>query len=311
MKHSHPYLLPVVLCVSFFSGCGASSDGPQQSFTQADSAPLQATANQTGFAETAEMMVAATTTQQPDVEPLEVVPQASPESVTRKIIYNTSISVRVESFDGIAARVVRLTEQCGGFIASASLSGSPGDQRSGSWTIRLPVEQYRTFLDSTGQFGETLSKHEHTRAVTAEFYDIEARVRNKQIEEKRLITLLEERLGKLDDVLTFEKEISRVRGEIEQLQGRLRVLANLTAFSTVTLQISEVLTYAPTESPTFSTLIARQWQSTVGDLTAAGQWIVLSVISVGPWLLILVMVAYLVSLAVRFGLWIKTKQPAV
>ncbi len=308
MKDSSRFVIAGTF-LSLFVGCGASSHeppsslGPPQANSGARPSVHQAMTADAGFVESAEMAVAQATTN----NEVKIVPDLSPQKSSRKIIYNSSISLNVESFDGIATKIVQLTDECGGFIAGANLSGTSGNQRSGSWTIRLPVEQYRTFLDSTGSLGELVSKNEQTREVTAEFYDIEARVRNKQTEEKRLITLLEERPGKLDDVLTFEKEISRVRGEIEQLQGRLRVLSNLTAFSTVTLRITEVLRYAPVESPTFRTLIARQWQATVDELTAAGQWLVLSIISIGPWLLILLAMSYLAYLLTRFIAWTRTK----
>jgi hypothetical protein len=124
------------------------------------------------------------------------------------------------------------------------------------------------------------------------------------------VLILEERPGKLDDILAVEKEISRVRGEIEQMQGRLRVLSDLTAYSTITLQISEVRKYVPAESPSFRTMMARQWQSTVDDLIAAGQWIVLTAISVGPWLLILVLFGLLAYLILRRTFRFRIKQPA-
>jgi len=261
-----------------------------------------------GLGDAIEMAVASTAA---SPQSTTVIPEVTPERLARKIIYTTNISLNVESFDGVAAKVVQMTDQCRGFIAGANLSGASGNQRSGSWTIRLPVEQYRAFLDSAGSLGEIRSKQEQTREVTSEFYDVEARIRNKQTEEKRLITLLEERPGKLDDVLTFEKEISRVRGEIEQMQGRLRVLADLTAFSTVTLQITEVRNYVPPEAPTFGTLVSRQWQSTVEELTAAGQWIVLTAIAVGPWVLILSLIGLLAYLILRCVVRMRIRQPVV
>ena len=235
MHNLHYRYLTAMLLVPLFIGCGGTSSESEQHFLNAESPAVPALANEIEFAESSQLAVVQATVHQPDDAPKKAAPNTSPESVIQKIIYDTNISMRTESFNGVATEVIQLTEQCGGFIAAAKLSGASGDQRSGSWTIRLPVEQYRAFLDSVGRFGEMISKTENTREVTAEFYDTEARVRNKQTEEKRLITLLEKRPGKLDDVLAFEKEISRVRGEIELLQGRLRVLSNLTAFSTVTL----------------------------------------------------------------------------
>lgn len=299
--------LSVMLFSSLLVGCGGSHSGPSASSDYAPSSANMMTSTAAGFVDTMEMAVAAPASPQST----NAIPEVSPERFARKIIYTTNISLNVESFNDIATKVVQLTDEHQGFIAAANLSGSSGNQRSGSWTIRLPVDQYRAFLDSAGRIGEIRSKREQTREVTSEFYDIEARIRNKQTEEKRLITLLEERPGKLDDVLTFEKEISRVRGEIEQMQGRLRVLADLTAFSTVTLQITEVQTYIPPKAPSFATLVARQWQSTVEELTAAGQWLVLTAISVGPWVLILSLMALLAYVILRCVIRMRIRQPAV
>lgn len=306
MKYAHCVLPVVGVCLSL-AGCG-SSEMPPQSVSKSAPPVFQMMMEAPGLSGPTDMVaVSAVSTSN---QSRQAVPDVSPEKAARKIIYNTNISLNVESFDGVAAKVVQLTETCGGFVAGANLSGTTGNQRSGSWTIRIPVEQYRAFLDSAGRLGEIISKAESTREVTAEYYDVEARVRNKQTEEQRLISILEERPGKLDDILAIEKEITRVRGEIEQLQGRMRVLQDLTAFSTVTLRISEVQKYVPQESPTFGTLIDRKWQATTDDLASAGQSIVLTAIGIGPWLLILLLPAIPVYFVVRRMIKVRTTQPA-
>jgi hypothetical protein len=183
MKTTHHVLL-AILCSSLFIGCSASCEGQSQATSDAAPPMVEMLMNVPGLAEPTEMAVVETASGQAEVG----VPDVTPEKTARKISYNTCISLYVESFDGVAAKVIQLTESCGGFVAGASLSGASGHQRSGSWTIRLPVEQYRAFLDSAGSLGEINSTTEQTREVTAEFYDIEARVRNKQTEEKRLIS---------------------------------------------------------------------------------------------------------------------------
>ena len=72
-----------------------------------------------------------------------------------------------------------------------------------------------------------------------------ARIKNKQVEEQRLQDLLKKATGKLSEILQVEKELSRVRGEIEQLQGRIRVLANLSSLTTITLTMREIKDYVP------------------------------------------------------------------
>ena len=294
--------LIAVSLLSYLVGCGASESTSHTSrvpsSTPAPMAPVMQNAKGiTGPAESQSAAKRSVTT---------VTPTVLPNVVSRKIVYNADVSLNVESFDGIPAMVMQLTEECGGFVSGASLSGASGNQRSGRWTIRLPVEGYRTFLDTAGSIGEISSKSERTREVTAEFYDVEARIRNKQTEERRLIALLEQHPGELEDVLTFEKEISRVRGEIEVMQGRLRVLADLTALSTVNLQIAEVKTYVPLEAPTFATLVTRKWEATVEDLTGVGQWIILTSIGTVPWALIMTVFALPV-----YGLVRRLQSPGV
>lgn len=218
---------------------------------------------------------------------------------TRKIIYTANLNLDVESFAGVADSILRLSQQCEGFVARANISGTAGDRRRGSWTLRVPTERYRDFLASAGDLGEISSLNEQTKEVTAEFYDVDARIRNKLREEERLNKILEERPGKLTDVLTVEKEVSRVREEIERMQGRLRVLKDLTSYSTISITVTEIQHYAPPAAPTFGTLIERQWQSTVGTLTAAFQASVLWAIAVGPWLIIAGLIGSLCVLANR------------
>ena len=100
---------------------------------------------------------------------------------------------------------------------------------------------------AAGKLGEIHNVNSDSQDVTEEYYDVDARIRNKKQEETRLNDLLAKAAGRLDEVLTLEREITRVRGEVEQLQGRLHVLDSVTAMSTVNLEISEIKEFVPGE----------------------------------------------------------------
>lgn len=220
-----------------------------------------------------------------------------PVPSTRKIIYRAHVDVVVESFRDVSTGLMQLCELHGGFIANANVSGQTGTPRRGSWTLRIPSSEYRAFLSSVSDVGEVTSSRETSQEVTAEFYDVQARIRNKQHEEKRLIELLENRTGKLPDILTVEKELSRVRGEIEQMQGRLRVLQDLTAYSTVTVNVQEIKDYVPPAAPSFLTEISREWEATLSNMLAFAQGCILLTIRFGPWVVVfslMVLLAYLI-----------------
>lgn len=225
----------------------------------------------------------------------------------RRIIYRATLELVVENLADVAPRVHDLARRHDGFIAQSSIDTASGRPRSGSWTIRVPVARYAEFLDAAGSLGELQRKTEDSREVTAEYYDLETRIRNKRVEEERLLKHLTDSTGKLEDILAVEKELSRVRTEVEQLQGRLRVLQDLTALSTVTISVREVLGFVPDEIATFGTQIRRTWQKSIDGLTAAAKVAVLTAVACAPWLIAVGLPLVLVILTGRR--WRRRKQP--
>jgi len=132
--------------------------------------------------------------------------------------------------------------------------------------------------------GEVRSVNSTSDDVTAEFYDIEARIRNKQQEEERLLKLLAEATGKLEEVLAVERELSRVRGEIEQAQGRMRMLKDVTELTTVTVTVTEIKDYVPDEAPTYVTRVRRAFMSSTVAVVATAQVLSLVAVALVPWL---------------------------
>jgi hypothetical protein len=184
---------------------------------------------------------------------------AAPPSLNHKIIYTATIDLVVEDFAGVPDKLIALVKQFDGYIADSNLTGATGHSRRGTWKVRVPVERFESFVNSAKGLGELISAGTNSQDVSEEFYDVEARLRNKTKEEERLLKLLEDRPGKLEDVIAIERELSRVREEIERMQGRLRVLTDLTTLTTVTLTINEIKNYEPPQTATLTTRLRRSF----------------------------------------------------
>ena len=78
-----------------------------------------------------------------------------------------------------------------------------------------------------------------TEDVTKAYVDTDARLRNSRLIEKRLVDLLETNAGRVADLLEVEKELGRVREQIEQLQGELKFMDIQVQFATVTISLAE------------------------------------------------------------------------
>ena len=178
-------------------------------------------------------------------------------SANRKIIYTASMEVVVEQFDGVESKLSALVKKHGGFIASTNLGRLSGEQRSGSWTIRIPVDYYHEFLSAAGDIGVPASRIENASDVTEEFVDVEARIKNKRKLEARILELLDRREDKIQHVIEVERELARVREEIERMEGRMRYLRDKTSLTTITITVREQRDYVPEQAPTFQNKLQR------------------------------------------------------
>ncbi len=208
----------------------------------------------------------------------------APPGANRKIIFNARIDLVVENFDDAPATLAALVKKCDGYVADSNLSGSTGANRSGTWKVRVPVARFDEFISAAKGIGELVSASTQSQDVSDEFYDVDARIRNKTKEEERLLKLLEDRPGKLEDVISIERELSRVRDEVERMQGRLRVLTDLSSLTTVDISIREIQDYQPPQSPTFATRIGRAFSGSTTMLNSAFEGTVITVVALAPWI---------------------------
>ena len=181
---------------------------------------------------------------------------------------------------------------------SRTLASPGGAQRTATWRVRVPVDRFEDFVRQISRLGEVRTSHIGSQDVTEEYFDLEARIRNKQEEEKRLLKHLADSTGKLEDILKVEHELTRVRGEIEQMQGRLRFLANQTEMSTVTITATELKNDTPpaAEPVTLATQIQTTFFGSLNVLIALGEALLLFVVALLPWIPLILLglfVAYL------------------
>ena len=219
---------------------------------------------------------------------------ARPAGVKPKIIYTANLSVVVEDFAGGEVALPRLADSFGGYLASANVDRSVGDRLRGTWVVRIPVEKYEAFLTGAGGLGTLEEQEQSARDVTAEFVDTESRLTNRRKLEERLLELLAERPGELKDVLELERELARVRGEIEVAEGRLRYLSNQTAYSTVTVRVREERDYVPPSRPAFGSRLTDAFADGWEGVASLARGTTLAAARVAPFILTVVLPAALI-----------------
>lgn len=220
-----------------------------------------------------------------DAQPAGAVKADAPEPpITRKIIYTAHIEVVVKDLDTTMKDVDQLIATHKGYIAKSETLGSAGSKRTATWTLKVPVEQFRTVVAALAALGNTTRNSSDSQDVTEEFVDLLARIKNLKAEEETLNKLLKEQAVRLDDVLKIREQITKVRGDIERAEGRLKYLGAMAAMSTVNLTAREDASYVPPTAPTFTTRIDNTFANSFSALTEFGKGFVLLVVALAPWL---------------------------
>jgi hypothetical protein len=228
----------------------------------------------------------------------------------RVIIYTGDIALVVRDTEEAVKAITTLANENGGFVAGSNLYQS-GEALRGSVTVRIPAERYQDTLTQLRDLALRVERESSsTQDVTEEFVDLQARKTNLEFTEAALQELLEERqrVGSTSDILEVHRELTNIRGQIEQIEGRLRFLANQAALSTVTVELTPDILYQPITVAGWEPQgVAKQaLQALVVALQALVNILIWLIVFVLPLLVILLIPVVIVVLVIRW-LW-KRRQ---
>jgi hypothetical protein len=158
---------------------------------------------------------------------------------SRLIIRQGQASIEVDSLGPAMAELRRMVQRAGGFVADASVQSGRNQLRSATLELKVPASRFDELTEGLEPLGRLQFVNVGAEDVSEEFVDLSARVVNGRRLEDRLVELLRTRTGKLQDVLTVERELARVREEIERMEGRLRFLKTSSQLSTLSVNLYE------------------------------------------------------------------------
>ncbi|MGI8957034.1 MAG: DUF4349 domain-containing protein [Chthoniobacterales bacterium] len=158
---------------------------------------------------------------------------------SRKLIRSAQLELQVLNYEAAVQRLTTIASEQGGFVATQNSSKLPNGKLQGSVVIKVLPEKLDRFLEKARGLGELKNQTLGSQDVTKAYLDTDARMRNAQRMETRLLEMLEKKTGKVSDLLEVEKELARVRESIEQMQGELKYYDALVQYATVTISLAE------------------------------------------------------------------------
>jgi len=235
----------------------------------------------------------------------------------RKIRYTADVRLIVEDFGKAEEALDAAIKDANADLANSETNNSANAVRSGTWRVRVPVDQFHAFRKAVVRLGEIEKNAVDSEDMTDKYYDLDAHIKNRSAARDAMRDLLKE-TGKRDmeQYLKVYDKLENINDEINRKEGQLRLWANLTDLTTVTIHLRERQKYIaekgpePIETPTFGMRAGKTWAGSGELFLGFCQSLILVVIAAIPWLPIPLTAILGGWLVARRVLWVM-KRPAL
>jgi hypothetical protein len=192
----------------------------------------------------------------------------------RKIVKTGSMTLEVVNITEAMDEVAEMADELNGYVVT-SYKYEYERGVSGRITIRVPSEKFEESFARLRQLAITVP-YETTTAkdVTEDYVDLEAQLSNLQATEAQYLVLME-KAENVEEMLMVQRELSKVRGEIEQIEGRMKYLEQTSETSLIEVDLQETKGLAEPWSASAA------FQSAVRGLTTFGRWLATVLIWLG------------------------------
>ena len=197
---------------------------------------------------------------------------ATTETTTRKVIKTANLNLQTLDFDEFQTALDAKIAESGAYLQYADVSGTDyyGGRKSANYTIRVPEANLNFFLAGVEGIATVTNKTVGEEDVTLSYVDTEARIKTLQIEQERLLALLE-KADDLEYIIKLEQRLSEVRYNIESFQSRLRTYDDKITYSTVKIYVYEVTRVQEKAPETLWERISNGWADTMYDISEGAQ----------------------------------------
>ncbi len=168
----------------------------------------------------------------------------------RKIIKSVNIELDTQDIEMAFNSIHTQVSAIGGYVEYSNIGNagyyyyektkSQEEMRYASINVRVPSDQLESMVTFVEGLGEFRTKSLNTTDQTDYYYDIDSQVENLKVREERLREIMDQAKD-ISDILEIERELSRVRNEIDGLTRNLKNIDKRVDYSSLSIQLREVL----------------------------------------------------------------------
>jgi len=222
----------------------------------------------------------------------------------QKMIFTGQVNFQTLDFEKTRTSLCEYITSIGGFPQNSSVNGGGigyEGLKNAEYVFRIPKAKYTQSFIDLRKFGTVVLEQSSGEDVTDKYFDTEARLKSLKIQQERLQALLQ-KADKMEDILKIEKELQTTVYEIENYTGTIKKWDSLIEYSTLAVNIKEVVVIKPVipkEKDGFFSRIAFGFENSVMGLWKFTQDFIVAIASALPVIIPLGLIAYLIYWVVR------------
>lgn len=192
-------------------------------------------------------------------------PPAPPQSTLEKgskIIKNGFMNFEVDKLEKAKSKVDTIVKSIGGYYENEQFT-SYGNRNSYTLRLRIPNAKFDSIINEIeSDIGDMKSKNVTAKDVTEEFVDLNIRLENNLAYLSQYKEILR-KAKSVKEILEVQEKIRRIEEEINSKKGRLKFLEDKVSYSTLNLEITELISKSDTNKPSFGGRLASAFNSGV------------------------------------------------
>ena len=186
-----------------------------------------------------------TPTEEKNAQPIE----PKEEDIAKKLIKTADISISSKNISKSKSAMDTLVKKYKGYYETENFSNDYS--LSYSLTIRIPSSGFDTFITTVENGDDKITqKNISTTDVTAQYIDLESRIKSKRTYLDRLNELAKQ-AKTVKDLLEVEEQTRTLIEEIESSEQQFKYLSKQVSFSTLSINISQEKEYTPAQRESF------------------------------------------------------------
>ena len=192
----------------------------------------------------------------------------------RMIVRTATLQITVKDV-GVSLDEARTIASARGGYVTQTDSRQDGDYTVATITIQVPTREFDGVISQLRKMGiKPVQENVTSSDVTEEYTDLQSQSRNLVATEERILALMSKAVL-IDDVLTLDRELRQVRGEIERVQGRLNYLAKRAEMSTITVSLfpeaAPIAEVKPVDAWDPGQIALQAWNASLDMLAGVGR----------------------------------------